>query len=75
VFGRRSTNLPNRGRAVSTTEIVESTTMVVRQQQHGKTVSELEDELKNVKSAFEEYIESSKELEEGLDRELSEMRK
>ena len=38
-------------------------------------VAELEDELREVRSAFEEYIASSKELEAGLDSELTQLRK
>ena len=38
------------------------------------TVAELEAELKNIRAAFEEYIASSRELEDGLDRELADMR-
>lgn len=38
-------------------------------------VVELEAELKEVRAAFEEYITSSKELEAGLDKELSDLRK
>jgi hypothetical protein len=37
-------------------------------------VQELELELSNLREAFEEYIESSRELESGLDRELIDMR-
>ena len=37
-------------------------------------VHELELELKNLRVAFEEYIGSSRELEDGLDRELADMR-
>lgn len=37
-------------------------------------VQELELELKNLRVAFEEYIGSSRELEDGLDRELADMR-
>jgi chromosome segregation ATPase len=37
-------------------------------------VQELEMELSNLREAFEEYIESSRELENGLDRELVDMR-
>ena len=48
---------------------------MVARQAGKKTAAELETELKNVKAAFEEYISSSKELEEGLDKELTEMRK
>jgi hypothetical protein len=36
-------------------------------------VHELEQELSNIRSAFEEYINSSKELEGGLDCELADM--
>eukprot|EP00934_Nitzschia_sp_Nitz4_P004511 Nitzschia sp. Nitz4//scaffold8_size234185//75858//80080//NITZ4_001250-RA/size234185-augustus-gene-0.260-mRNA-1//-1//CDS//3329559785//4501//frame0 len=36
-------------------------------------VKELEDELKEVRAAFAEFVESSKALEDGLDKELSEM--
>lgn len=38
-------------------------------------VQELEKELSNIRSAFEEYINSSKELEDGLDSELADMSK
>ena len=38
------------------------------------TVQRLELELKNIKEAFEDYISSSKQLEDGLDKELAEMR-
>lgn len=37
-------------------------------------VEQLEAELKEVRAAFEEYIQSSKELEDGLDKELSDLR-
>jgi hypothetical protein len=37
-------------------------------------VQELELELRNLRVAFEEYIGSSRELEDGLDRELADMR-
>jgi hypothetical protein len=36
---------------------------------------ELEFELQNIRAAFEEYIKSSRELEGGLDQELTDMRK
>jgi len=38
-------------------------------------IAELEAELREVRSAFEEYITSSKELEAGLDAELTQLRK
>ena len=38
-------------------------------------VKELEFELANLRNAFEEYISSSRELEDGLDKELAGMRK
>jgi hypothetical protein len=38
-------------------------------------VQELEQELSNIRSAFEDYINSSKELEDGLDCELGDMSK
>lgn len=38
-------------------------------------VRELEYELTNLRNAFEEYISSSRELEDGLDKELAGMRK
>lgn len=38
-------------------------------------VQELEAELAEVRTAFEEYIQSSQKLEDGLDSELEEMRK
>jgi phage shock protein A len=41
----------------------------------GADVQELERELSNIRSAFEEYIKSSKELEDGLDFELADMSK
>ena len=40
-----------------------------------ENIFKLETELKTVKTAFEDYIASSKELEDGFDKELSEMRK
>lgn len=40
-----------------------------------RRVAELEVELKEVRTAFEEYIASSKELEAGLDSELNQLRK
>jgi hypothetical protein len=39
-----------------------------------RRVPELEAELKEVRTAFEEYIASSKELEVGLDSELKQLR-
>ncbi len=38
-------------------------------------VAELEAELREVRAAFEEYITNSKELEAGLDAELTQLRK
>ena len=38
-------------------------------------VVELEAELKDVKEAFEQYVANTQELEEGLDQELSDLRK
>ena len=38
-------------------------------------IQELEAELSEVRAAFEEYIQSSQKLEDGLDSELEEMRK
>jgi predicted ribonuclease toxin of YeeF-YezG toxin-antitoxin module len=45
------------------------------QQHHGPTVAEREAELIALQSAFDEYIASSRELEEELDAELAKMRK
>jgi hypothetical protein len=44
-------------------------------QHHGPTVAEREAELIALQSAFDEYIASSRELEEELDAELAKMRK
>lgn len=38
-------------------------------------VVELEKELSDVKAAFEQYVSNTQELEEGLDQELSDLRK
>lgn len=46
-----------------------------KQQHHGPTVAEREAELIALQSAFDEYIASSRELEEELDAELAKMRK
>lgn len=45
------------------------------QPNHGPTVAEREAELIALQSAFDEYIASSRELEEELDAELAKMRK
>ena len=37
-------------------------------------IRELEQELKNIRTAFEDYIVSSRQLEDGLERELSDRR-
>ena len=40
-----------------------------------ESVHKLESELKTVKTAFEDYIKSSKDIEDGFDKELTELRK
>ena len=51
--------------------------MRLPQASHSKNadVQELEKELSNIRSAFEDYINSSKELEDGLDCELADLSK
>lgn len=45
------------------------------ERQSSPSVNVIERELKTIKAAFQDYISTSKELEDGMDKELKEMRK